>query len=327
MAPGLSRPARECLERLETARARLYVIFANLVGLTILFSLVVASVYSMEAVEPRLPRWLSGTMELILPGAPTHVLGFAERHPLAVLSVVLVFWLLRRASKRTKEAAQEYAFQEWRRAVGSGSSPTASLSPISGSHWVPPSIVTVFFMVGIIVYVGINTLSHQGKMFDANDVGDVSCSDGVRGDCWLVSGETVLVSVNSRVPRNETGVLLEKNSCYVAEIVGRTAWRNGKVIEPASTGFEFDSDMFGLPEFWWLRWLRPSRKAQWFEVVGRIGRQPTVFPVLEFSATAGQRRFTAPAEGELVLQVNDVAYENNGGVMRIALSRCNDGGL
>ena len=142
---------------------------------------------------------------------------------------------------------------------------------------------------------------------------------------WLWAKQS-LVNVNARQPRNETGVLLKKNSLYSARFVASTAWRDGGKIRPKPKGFEFDSDFFGFTKFWWMRWLRPHSDGQWFQVVGRVDRDPNVFSILDATDASRPYKFTAPMDGELVLQVNDVWYENNGGVMTIELQRCDVAG-
>lgn len=323
MGLGLNNQARVRLGEFETGRKRLYVLFVICIALVLCFSLIVANCYSLEATEARLPGWFSAMMELVLPGLPTRVLDFAERHPVAVLIVGMVLYLLRRASQKAKDAAQEYAFQAWRQTPNAAPlGVIGPMPPIRWLRWVPSPILSVGLVVVIIVFVGVNTISPQQRTPSANDTRESTCSDGARGDCWLALGETVLVNVNARQPRNETGVLLKKNSLYSARFVASTAWRDRGKIRPKPEGFEFDRDFFGFTGFWWVRWLRPHPDGQWFQVVGRVGRDPNVFPILDARDASRPHKFTAPMDGELVLHVNDVPYENNSGVMTIELQRC-----
>ena len=323
MGLGLNNQARTTLGEFETVRRRLYAMFVICIALILCFSIIVAIFYSLEATEARLPGWFSATMGLVLPGLPTRILDFAERHPVAVLIVGIVLYLLRKASQKAKDAAQEYAFQAWRRTTNAGRSGTIGpMPPIHPPRWVPSLMLSVGFLVVITVFVGVNTICPQQLGPRANDIGESSCSNGARGDCWLALGETVLVNVNARKPRNETGVLLKKNARYSARFVASTEWRDGDKIRPKPRGFEFDCDLFGFTKFWWMRWLRPHPDGRWFEVVGRVDRDPNVFSILDAIDACRPYKFTAPMDGELVLHVNDVRYENNGGVMTIELQRC-----
>ena len=323
MGLGLNNQARACLGEFETVRKRLYLLFVICIALFLFFSIIVAKLYSLEATEAHLPGWFSAAMELVLPGLPTRVLDFAERHPVAVLIVGMVLYLLRRASQKAKDAAQEYAFQAWRRTTNAGHlGVIGRMPPIHPPRWVPPQMLSVGVVVAITVLVGVNTISPQQRITSTNNTRESSCSDGARGDCWLALGETVLVNVNARQPRNETGVLLKKNLLYSARFVASMAWRDGCNIMPPPEGFEFDPDRFRFAKFWWMKWLRPRLNGQWFEVVGRVDRHPKVFSVLDEIDASRPYKFIAPMDGELVLQVNDVWYENNGGVMTIELQRC-----
>ena len=188
MGLGLNNQARARLREFETVRKRLYVLVVICIALVLFFSLIVAKFYSLEATEARLPGWFSATMELVLPGLPTRVLDFAERHPVAVLIVGIVLYLLRRASQKAKDAAQEYAFQAWRRTMHASLGP---MPPIHHLRWVPSPILSVGLVVVITVFVGVNTNSPQQRGLSANNIRESSCSNGARGDCWLALGETV----------------------------------------------------------------------------------------------------------------------------------------
>ena len=86
----------------------------------------------------------------------------------------------------------------------------------------------------------------------------------------------MLVAVRANQPRNETGVLLQEGVCYSARFVASAGWRDGRTMVPPPEGFDFATDVLGLDHFWWMRWLRPRLQEAWFEVVGRIDRQPRV---------------------------------------------------
>ena len=299
---------------------RFYTLFVMFLVLVLLAFVIVAVVYPADAIEARPPIWLSAAMSFLLPGLPTVVLEFAEKYPVPVLLVALAIWLIRQASRIVKESAQEYAFQAWRRtpAVGAGQV-KKSMPPTSGLLWAPPRIVIHGLAAVLVVLAIVNALSPQRVIVSVG--ANLTTCDNVHGDCWLAPGESVMVVVRADQPRNETGVLLEKNHRYEARYVGRAVWRDGKKIQPAPEGFEFDADYAGITKFRWMRWRRPLPGGRWFEVVGRIDREPNVFSVLDATDAARAYTFTAPSDGELVLLVNDVPYDNNGGVMTIEISR------
>ena len=271
MPLGLNAETRDRLAALETRRKRLYLLFLNYVALVLLFFLVVANVYSLEAVEAHLPELLSFLMELFLPGLPTAVLDFAERHPFAILIISLGAYLLRRASRKTAEAAQNCAFQAWIRTRTLGRRQIHGPSPQSPSlHWIPSPVIS-FSLTGVaLALLLVNAISPQQPIRAPQNATLATCADGVRGDCWLRAGETVLVRVNAQRHRNGTGVLLERETCYAARLVDQAGWRDGFDIEPPPEGFEFDSDIFGIRKFWWMEWLRPRPEGLWFEIVAGL---------------------------------------------------------
>ena len=323
MTPIVSAaPAPEVSTRLgefDARRRRFYTLFVTFQALSVLALLLVAVVYPTDGIEARLPEWLSEVMALVLPGLPTLVLEFAEKFPWTVLTVGVAIWLIRRASHVVKEAAQEYAFQAWRRTPAAGSGQVQDVTPPRGGLlWAPPRVATLGLAAAVVLVVFVNTLSPQRAIVRA-DAGLSSCR-GAPGDCRLAAGESRLVVVRADEPRNETGVLLEAGERYTARFVGLVGWKDAH-LEPEPEGFEFDRDAFGLRKFWWLEWRRPYPEGRWFQVVGRIDRDPGVFPILDADDASTPFTFIAPRDGELVLLVNDVPYENNAGVMTIEISR------
>ena len=70
-----------------------------------------------------------------------------------------------------------------------------------------------------------------------------------------------------------------------------------------------------------MEWLRPNPEGGWFQVIGRVDRSREAFAVLGTSNKATLYEFVAPEDGELVLSVNDVSYENNSGWLTIEIGR------
>ena len=316
---GLPASASQRLRQFDARRMRFYTLSMTFLVLVLPAFLIVAVVYPADAIEARLP-WLSAVMALLLPGLPTLVLEFAEKYPWLVFIVGGAIWLLRRAGRVVKEAAQEYAFQAWRRTTAAGPGQVKlPMPPNRGLLWAPPWNATVVVITGLVVLLVVNVFSPQDVIVSA--AADLGACDGVRGECWLGPGESVMMTLRADQPRNETGVLLEAGRAYQARFVGRTAWRDGEKIQPAPEGFQFDADYVGITKYWWLRWRRPLPEGRWFEVVGRIDREPQVFSVLDAADATRPFSFTAPHAGELVLFVNDVPYGNNSGAMTVEISR------
>ncbi len=323
MTPIVSAaPAPEVSTRLgefDARRKRFYALFVTLLVFSVLALLLVAVVYPTDGIEARLPESLSAVMALLLPGLPTLVLEFAEKYPWTVLTVGVAIWLIRRASHVVKDAAQEYAFQAWRRTPAAGSGQVlGKMPPRRGLLWAPPRRATLGLAAVLGLLVVVNTLSPQRAIVRA-DVATSSCV-GAQGDCRLAPGQSVVVTVRAGEPRNETGVLLEAGEGYTARFVGLAGWRDAH-LEPEPEGFAFDRDVLSFRKFWWMEWRRPHPPGRWFQLVGRIDRDPDVFPILDADDASTPFTFTAPRDGELVLLVNDVPYENNAGVMTIEISR------
>ena len=165
---GLPASANQRLRQFDARRMRFYTLSMTFLVLVLPAFLIVAVVYPADAIEARLP-WLSAVMALLLPGLPTLVLEFAEKYPWLVFIVGGAIWLLRRASRVVKEAAQEYAFQAWRRTTAAG--PGRAMLPMPpnrGLLWAPPCNATVVVITGLVVLLVVNVLSPQDVI--VNDV-------------------------------------------------------------------------------------------------------------------------------------------------------------
>ena len=119
---------------------------------------------------------------------------------------------------------------------------------------------------------------------------------------------------------NGTGILLETSAWYTAQHIRSEGWRD-KDIRVNPIGFRFCQNARRLSRFWWMEWLRPYPEGEWFEVLGRIDQEMSVFPVLDSCDAEKPWPFRAPQDGELVLLVNDVIYSNNAGVMTLEIAR------
>ena len=273
--------------------------------------------FPTDGIEPVLPAGLSSALAFVLSDLPASVLDFAEKYPSLTLVVVGLIWLIRTASRIVKEDAQEYAFQAWRPA-GAPAPPAVWLRILAGipMAFTKPSNLVVLVSVVIVLLVLNWPPSAQATGILSSEV---NCT-GSRGDCRLAPGETVRVTLRADQPRNETGVLLEAGQTYTAHFIANIGWRD-KNLEPKPEGFEFPDNALGFPKFTWMRWRRPLPEGLWFQVIGRIDDEADVFPMLHPDNVELEHSFTAPKDGELVLLVNDVPFDNNSGIMTIEISR------
>ncbi len=312
------------LRRMERTRERLYTLFVVILFLALLLFVVAAVIYPADAIEPRWPTWVTGFLVFLLPGLPTNVLDFAAKYPWQVGTVAVVVVVIRRASWIVKAAAQDYAVQTWLR------TPTAGLWRVTTPVPSPEGLVTVIealtppkslsgaVTVTLLALVVVNMLG-IGKVTKDVKTTASGCV-ATLGDCLLQTGESVEIAIRADQPRNRTRILVRADQLYEARYLGITDWHDGE-NKPGPGGFEFGHDVLGLRRFWWLEWRRPLPSGQWFEVVGRIDHAPETFPILNAKKPAEPFAFRAPRDGELVLLVNDVPYDNNRGVMRIEIRR------
>ena len=147
----------------------------------------------------------------------------------------------------------------------------------------------------------------------------VACLED-RGACRLAAGETVDVTIVAKRRRNETGLFLLAGETYATRYVRDNGWTDGK-YHATPTGVDFDWHVDLLA--WWWTWLRPYPEGAWFQLVGRLDGRCGAFPVFGTRDSSIPFEFTAPADGELVLLVNDVIYRNNSGSMTLEISARN----
>ena len=318
---GLPDPDRIALKGLAGWRRRLYWTFARTCLVAAAGLLLFAVFLPTDGIEPALPSVLSSIVAMVLTGLPVVVLDFIEKYPVLTLGVFLLILLIRVASRRVKEQAQEYAFQAWRR---TGNSARPASPPAQPTRWVriatavlePVSAVVLIGCVGLVGLI-VSWPPPTQAAGAAND--RAACAD-TRGDCRLAPGESMLVTLRADQPRNETGLMLEQGETYTARFIANVGWRDASK-EPTPEGFASFERRLGIPRFIWTRWRRPLPEGRWFEVVGRIDREPGTFSILEADDARRPHEFTAPETGELVLLVNDVNFDNNGGVMTVHISR------
>ncbi len=307
------------IAKLAEARRRLYCYLIALLVLATGTCVSYSFFFDMDAVVPSWP-WLPDFVASFFPGLPQHLVAFPSRYPGLTIAFVILAWGIRRAMLTLKKAEHEYAWQRWHKVTPS------SVSRCS-TRWcrVVPRFRWFIFVLLIIMVVGI--LNVWATCQDS--CGEIATSQipnrtDVRGPCRLAPGETVQATMRADSAYNETGVWLEANGLYTAQHIGGHEWRD-KDIDVCPTGFRFHKDMFGLPRFWWIEWLRPYPQGEWFQVLGRIDRGKPVFPILDSCNPAKASSFKAPRDGELVLLVNDIIFGNNTGVMTLEIGRQKEG--
>lgn len=313
-------------------RLRLY--WLTLAYYGAVFSVLFAAAVMRDVVVPIL-KWPSDVVRFFAPGLPANLIEIAMMFPvpgaILVLIAILLGWMNRQV--RIEEAECAYRSWAWLRGDPSLCS-MQQRKPISLTHqiaWTSP----VFPLISVLLAAVSLTLSAAtisialfSNLF-AIPSSKVEIDSGAQigskrsnsaGPMRLAGGESVQIVIAARNTRNETALFLEKGSTYTAKHIESKRWRDG-LRAARSWGVEFTGAkglVAGL-----LEWLRPYPAGGWFQVLGRIDRGRQIFPVLGESkeCAAIPYRFTAPADGELVLLVNDIWYQNNSGFMTLEIQR------
>ncbi len=306
-------------------RWSLYLIFAGTALFVVAGFVLFAVAFPTDAIEPLLPPWLSGTLAFVLSDLPAIVLDFAEKYPYLALGAVGLIWLIRTLSRIVKDTAQEYTFQAWRLIVAAapGQAPSTPPPPSTGRMlWGIPVALAWFpgLFLPLVALAVVLVVNRSPATYAAGAAENLAGCEDVQGDCRLAPGESMLVTLRADQPRNETGLMLEQGETYTARFISNVGWRDASK-EPRREGFESFETVLGVPKFIWMRWRRPLPEGRWFEVVGRIDHEREAFSILDADDARRPHEFTAPKEGELVLLVNDVKFDNNGGVMTLYISR------
>ena len=305
------------IQKLAKARRRLYYHFVSLLVLATGACVFYAAFFDMDAVGPSWP-WLPDFVAFFLPGLPQHLVAFPSRYPSLTVAFGILVWLIRRAMLTLKNAEYEYAWKIWYNDVE-----PSSVSRCSARFCVVVPRFWWFFIIVMSLIAAVGGLNIwaacQGDCGKIDTPQAPGCAD-VRGSCRLAPGETVRVTMRADNARNETGVLLEANGSYTARYIRSQGWRD-KDIDVGPTGFRFCKDIFGLSRLWWMEWHRPYSEGEWFQVLGRIDDENLVFPLLDSCDASKASPFKAPRDGELVLLVNDIIFNNNAGAMTLEISR------
>ena len=302
-----------------------------------LFTAVFVFLAPLDAIEPiGLLGWLPDLVGIFVSGLPEHLANVAVRYPCTGCILIVVHAVLWVGKSKVKKAAQEYAFQAWQR------TPTAAPKRLPGpipkvcgfvriieclmSGWLLKLIwsLVILFLFLVVLDLFCRPPHLADGLCTASTLAKTAVDSANKHNLRrLAHGEKVQVTMRSDRVRNETGIWLDKDMFYTARYMGSCDWRD-KERTAGPHGFRFEKNLVRLPRFWWMEWMRPYRKGLWFQVVGRIDRNPEVFPIFHRAdaATLDVNEFQSPADGELVLLVNDAFYFNNHGVMTIEVGRC-----
>jgi len=323
------------LSRFSRTRKSLY--WLTLSFSVAVFALAFAAALLRDAVAPAL-TWLPQLVGFFAPGLPANLVEIAMMYPVPGIILIVVAFLGSRMRRRIRIEEEECAFRawDWTRASPDTCQPQiwapswsarviSRLSPafllIAGTLSIA-ALTVVVTTVAIALCPGISTATSSGP--DAGcpaEEGPPGCVGA--GPRLLLPGQTAHLVVSAIRKRNETGLLLVRGRTYTAQYLRSKGWKDGG-LDANAWGVEFEGLQGILAR--WVGWLRPYPAGGWFQVVGRIDRERRTFPVLSDQENCGNQpsNFTAPADGELVLLVNDVWYANNGGFMTLEI-RAQDG--
>ena len=121
--------------------------------------------------------------------------------------------------------------------------------------------------------------------------------------------------IDARIRWNRSGLWLTAGQSYEFKVDDVQNW--------CDAGIDSTPDEGHIKRRWYLeippaKWLRRFRKANWYTLVGSIGKSPgSYFPI------GGGRIYTPETTGELLSFANDAElfYGNNSGTLRLTVIR------
>ena len=114
---------------------------------------------------------------------------------------------------------------------------------------------------------------------------------------------------------NRTWLRLTAGQCYELKVDDVQNWRDAGIDSTPEAGHIRPIRWLQVPPF---KWLRRYWKANWYTLVGSIGKTPRgYFPI------GGGRTYTPETTGELFSFANDadLFYGNNDGTLRLTVTR------
>ena len=301
------------IARLDEIRTRLYRHVVGILLVAVGMCAVYAYIANLDAIPPSGP-WFRDLISVVVPSIAPSIVELPSRYPILSVAFAFLIVTLGRALLVLTHAMNDISWALHQGAPRPGMPVWSGVIP--RFRWF---VVVVGIVTGImLVDLRLGTACHADcGGVDASE--SAECGDA-RGGCRLGPGQTSQVTMRADSARNATGILLEAGALYTARYVRSDGWQD-KDICVRPSGFRFCQNIFGLSRFWWMEWLRPHPKGEWFEVLGRIDQEKFVFPLLDPCDAAKPWPFTAAEDGELVLLVNDVIYGNNAGVMTLEIKR------
>jgi len=127
--------------------------------------------------------------------------------------------------------------------------------------------------------------------------------------------------VYARTRYNHTGIQVEAGFAYRLAATGE--WRDA-YIRSGPDGYGRDQvPVLFRPMFRMLERCRNHRTANWFELLGSVGKDGSPFRI-----GSGCASWTAPASGELICFANDLDWMrwNNAGSVALTVARPSDAG-
>ena len=141
----------------------------------------------------------------------------------------------------------------------------------------------------------------------------------------LEVNESVSFTVLANVKFNRTGILLgDESEAYSFTVEMGQKWYDAS-IECGPNGWDRDNDSLGFLQRQFIRAMEGSKRhpeADWFEVVGTIGRNDrSCFKIMEHAN--GKSSYNTKSKGELFVFANDLhsKYGNNRGSITVTVER------
>ncbi len=141
----------------------------------------------------------------------------------------------------------------------------------------------------------------------------------------LAVGESSEITVHANIKMNQSFVYANKNEEYSFKVDMKQKWFDSGVI-CGPGGWDRQSEDFPWYKELPIKWMEDERrcpKADWFEIVGVIGKKDqTPFQVLSYTKK-GKHLNSGTETGEIFLFANDMEdrYTNNLGFIKVTITR------
>lgn len=305
----------------EKTRTRLYRLSVAMDGLVLPIFLTAVAVFG-TATEP-IAQWPVEVARFFIPGLPADLVAAGMKFPAQAIVLALVVGVIYWMNRVVKLEEAEQEFQTWLRFRLPDSPPSPApastarfIARIAGTWWLLPVLVLLLLALRPTSF---SDASEAGAVQSERKGTPADIESPCIGTCGLRrlgDGEMARITVAARRQRNETRLYLIKGETYTARFIGSAGWRDGD-HDAEPHGVEFQGPLRYLTKG--MEWLRPYPQGDWFQLIGRIDRGRTVFPILDQQDATKPFVFRAPENGELVLLVNDLIYSNNSGILTVEI--------